>query len=134
MTLTDMNALLKDMFPRPGERVKQWVVDTRREHAWESATSPRFKVVWHLDNTGIECRNSASDAPWSDLDHDCCYFCGDLHEHARELPSVQAWLAEKAKRPPIEQDRTKLSDEIAPDPRLASHPALRMLRRSDDPR
>jgi hypothetical protein len=43
------------------------------------------------------------------------YECGDLHEKLSDEPVVLAWLAEKAKRPPIEGDRTKLSDEVQPD-------------------
>lgn len=126
--LTSFNATLKDFYPRPGERMKQYVADTLREHKWENETSPRVDVERHDDNTGIECRNVGR-VPWTWLDHDACYDCGDRYEALRDGPLVQAWLAEKAKRPPICEDREKLSDEIAPDPSLAEHPVLAMVRK-----
>jgi hypothetical protein len=122
--LVDISQLFKDMYPGPGDRIKQWVVDQRREYEWERGTCPTIEVQVHEDNTGTECRNSGK-VPWTYLDHDCCYTCGELHEATQSLVVVQEWLAEKAKRPPIEQDRTKFE----PHRELAPHPALGMLKR-----
>lgn len=110
--LTTFDSLLKDMYPLPGTLLKQWVVDQRREAAWERETCPRLTPAEHDDNTGIACRNSMCSVPWTHLAHDCCYFCNDLGARYEQTPEVQAWLAEKAKRPPIEQDLTKFSNEI----------------------
>jgi hypothetical protein len=126
-TITSMDSLFKDMYPRAGDRIKQWVVDQRREYDWERETCPRFSVPEHEDNTGAVCRNSNDKVPWTYLNHDCCHDCGDYLEDLRETPSVQAWLDEKAKRPPIEQDRTKYSDEIAEDVMMQDHPILRAM-------
>lgn len=130
VTVTSVSALFKDMYPAPGELIKQWVVDTRREYAWERKTCPRFSVADHVDNTGMSCRNEGS-ALWVDLhEHDCCYDCNDQADALREGPSVQAWLAEKSKRPPIEQDHSKLSNEVQEDyPAVASHPLFGLVDR-----
>lgn len=122
MTIEAFDATLKDMYPRPGDRIKQWVVDLRGEQKWESETCPKFDVADHKDNTGARCRNSGELVPWTYLEHDCCDGCCNMHEYVRESPSVQTWLTEKANRPPIEQDRTKLSNEIAPDPSFTLNP------------
>lgn len=129
VSLATVTALYRDMYPAPGDRIKQWVVDYRREAAWESETCPRVAVPEHKDNTGAECRNSSCSASWTYLDHDCCYVCNELQEATQDREDVQAWLAEKAKRPPVEQDRTKLSDEVQPNIMLESHPFLAMLPR-----
>lgn len=127
--LQSMSALFKDMYPQPGERIKQWVVDTRREDQWEQKTCPRFETSEHDDNTGIECRNSASKVPWTHLEHDCCNECCSMHEHFQRDAVVRTWLDEKAKRPPICEDRSKLSDEIARDPSVTEHPSLKVFKR-----
>lgn len=117
-----MNDLLKDMYPRPGDRIKQWVVDERREDKWERETCPKVVVSSHRDNTDAECRNAGA-MPWTWLEgHDCCYTCNDLAESLKSREDIAAWLAEKAARPPIEQDRTKFSDEIAEDIAARAHP------------
>jgi hypothetical protein len=128
VTVESWTGVLKDMYPRPGDRIKQWVVDAGREEKWERETCPRIAMERHDDNTGTECSNSQGTVPWTWLDHHCCYICGDLHEATRSLPTIEAWLAEKAKRPPIESDRSKYSDEIAPDPMAAVHPYLKSLK------
>jgi len=130
-TLESFNDALKDLFALPGSRLKQWVADERREIAWENATCPRFTQSEHDDNCDTECRNSMESVPWTHLNHDCCHFCGDMHERLRADAGVVAWLAEKAKRPPVETDRTKYSDEIDPDQpaSLTDHPLLRALKR-----
>lgn len=122
-TLESVTATIKDMYPRPGERIKQWVVDAQREYQWELETCPRFFVHRHIDNTGLECRN-AGPTPWIHLNHDCCYTCGDMHGLFSVRPETVEWVHEKAKRPPIETDRSKLSDEIAPDTSMTEHPML----------
>lgn len=118
--VTSVSVIMKDMFPLPGTRIKQWVVDARRERAWASETCPRFDVTEHRDNTDAPCRNVPR-AAWLDLvQHDCCHECGERGELLERLHRRQ-WLAEKAKRPPIEQDHDKLSDEVQPD-----YPPLRV--------
>lgn len=129
VNLTTVAELFKDMYPQPGERIKQWVVDSRREDEWERDTCPRFETSEHEDNTGIECRNSASKVLWTHLDHDCCSDCCSMYEALAVDYSVTAWLAEKAKRPPIEADRTKLSDEIQEDWAMREHPLLKAFNR-----
>jgi hypothetical protein len=124
MTLISMNDLFKDMSPQPGSRLKQWVVDTRREDAWERETCPRFPVPEHEDNTGAVCRNSHDRVPWTYLNHDCCEYCNDECERLRSEPQVQAWLIARSERPPIEQDRSKYSDEVQPDYPAMKHPML----------
>jgi hypothetical protein len=126
---SSFDSILRDMFPCAGDRLKQYVVDSRRESAWEAATCPRFPVPEHEDNTGAVCRNSNERVPWTALNHDCCHDCGDFHEAMRTGTTVVAWLAEKAKRPPIETDHEKLSDEIAPDVSLGEHPFFAMLKK-----
>lgn len=128
--ITSVAALYKDMYPRPGDRIKQWVVDVRREDAWERETCPRVFVPKHDDNTGLECRNEGPTI-WTYLAHDCCSTCCEMHEHAGEQPEIQAWLEEKSKRPPIEKDRTKLSDVIQEDYSLRPHPMLREFKDPD---
>jgi hypothetical protein len=124
-TIVSIDSLLKDMYPLPGQRIKQWVVDQRREDDWECETCPKIDIVSHEDNTGTTCRN-VGPLPWTFLDHDCCYTCGELHEATRTLAVVQEWLAEKAKRPPIEQDRAKFSEEVQADfGPVACHPLLK---------
>ena len=127
-TVASVDRTLKDMFPRPGMRIKQWVVDRWRESEWEHQTCPRFNVDPHLDNTGCECRNSG-ETSFKHLNHDCCSTCEDLYELANNSQAVMNWLAERAKRPDICADRDKFSDEIAPDPRTYEHPLLAMLPR-----
>lgn len=131
-TLESFNRALKDVYARPGERLKQWVVDTHRENEWESETCPRFQIPEHEDNTdegtGMLC-SSVGLTQWRYLDHHACSICGVLHRFTANDPRVVAWLAEKAKRPPIEADHSKLSDEIAPDLALADNPVFAMLRK-----
>lgn len=142
-----IDALYRDLYPGPGERIKQWVIDRRNERAWVLATCPRVEVPNHIDNCTpdgydpaldaeygppigghIPCRNVGSTI-WDDLDHDSCYFCGDLQRATQNRPDIIAWRAERASRPPICTDRDKLSDEVQPDLRLADHPMLALLRR-----
>jgi hypothetical protein len=124
--VTSFDVTLKDFYPRPGERIKQYVVETRREYQWEDETCPRVDVPEHDDNTGASCRNVGR-AQWRHLDHDCCSTCEALDVETASRTDVQEWLAAKAARPPICSDRTRISDEIAPEwPSLREHPMFAM--------
>lgn len=104
---------VRDLFALPGTRLKQWVVDVRRERAWEHRTCPRVLTSVHNDNTGLKCRNSG-EVSWADLDsHDCCHECNDLAGMTVDRADVAAWLALKVERPLICADREQLSDEVA---------------------
>ncbi len=132
MTSTSVSVthLFKDLYPRAGDRIKQWVIDSRRERAWDLETCPSVSLPPHKDNTDADCRNVPS-AVWIDLaQHDCCHECNDVAE-AMEVnePAVVAWLAERARRPPICADRAALSDEIAEDYSLRGHPLLAFTRK-----
>lgn len=131
-TLTTFDGLVRDMYPPPGTRLKQWVVDQRREAAWQRETCPLVLTETHDDNTGVPCHCSGA-AQWAYLEsHDCCGDCNDLAEATRDRPDVAAWLKLKAERPPVCADRDKFSDEVEPDrmaTSLRESPVLAMLRR-----
>lgn len=111
--MTSLNDVLRDLFPMPGTRLKQWVVDLREQAMWDLATCPVLRVPAHDDNTGLPCRNSGA-APWSALAHDCCRACNYLRDlHSGDL-DVAAWQMRRAARPPICGDKGKLSDELEP--------------------
>lgn len=122
------DSIMRDMYPAPGSRVKQWVVDTWREQAWENETCPRVDVSEHNDNTGTGCRNVGR-VPWTFLSHDCCGDCYLAYESLAERADVKAWLTLKEQRPPVCADRNQLSDQIAPDLSLRGHPALALGRK-----
>lgn len=132
LDLTSFDGLIRDMYALPGTRLKQWVVEQRREDAWERETCPRFDMPSHLDNTEGDCRNGGTAAYWTWLaHHDCCETCNDAGERERSNPVVAAWLDEKAARPPVTSDRDALSDEIEPEWKpLNAWPATEMLKRS----
>lgn len=116
MDLTSVSALLKDLYVQPGDRLKQWVVDSRRESEWESRTCPLVAVEVHDDNTGSQCRNTYATAmQWRRLTHDCCHTCNKLQDANEQRPDIAEWLIEKSKRPPIEKDHSKYSDEVQAD-------------------
>jgi hypothetical protein len=125
--MVNMDSLFKDMYAQPGQRLKQWVVDQRRESKWENETCPKVSVPQHDDNTGASCRNGGDAVPWTYLSHDCCGLCEDFGDEAAKRDDVIAWRAEKAKRPPIETDHSKLSDEVQADYGSFSHPLMAML-------
>jgi hypothetical protein len=126
-TLTSVNETMKDFFPAPGTRIKQYVVDMRKGRAWEVETCPRIEVPAHIDNTGMGC--AASRSLWIDLQQaHCCHFCGDLAEATADRDDVVAWLA-RTDRPAVTADRAALSDEVAPDLSLRDHPLFRMTRK-----
>lgn len=126
--LVSFDSLMKDLHPLPGTRIKQWVVDERREHAWERQTCPHVDIPGHDDNTDILCRNSGG-APWARLDHDCCSLCGDTMEATAGREDIASWRAERDARPPVCADRSLLSDQIEPEWKLEPHPVFKMLRR-----
>lgn len=128
-TISSFDSAMKDLHPRVGDRIKQWVIDSRREAHWDRETCPRVNMDPHDDNTGTLCSN-VGEVLWRNLDHHCCHFCGEWYQRGRELRSVKAWLAEKAKRPPIEADRAKFSNQIEPErSELGLHPLLGLLKR-----
>lgn len=126
MNVTSFDAGMRDLYPRPGERIKKWVVDQRREDKWASETCPRIPMDPHLCNAGFECSGSAG-RPWCDLPYHECDTCLAVHENTRTSPDVAAWLGLQAARPPICADRSLLSDEIQPDLSLRENPILAFL-------
>jgi hypothetical protein len=117
MNVVAFDVSMRDMYALPGTQLKQWVVDARREAAWERDTCPLVLTETHNDNTGIQCRNSGA-AQWMHLEHDCCSECDDLHEATRTRPDVVAWLASRERyraEHPICEDRDRLSDEVQAD-------------------
>jgi hypothetical protein len=123
---------LKDYYPLPGTRIKQYVLDTYRENEWERDTCPKVEMIEHDDNTGMPCRYSATSAQWRYvLDHDCCEVCNAVGVALANEPRIKAWLDEKAKRPPICADRELLSDRIAPEwaSVTAENPLLKMMKK-----
>jgi len=132
MSITTIACIYKDYYPMPGERIKQYVVDGRRETAWERETCPKFKIAGHVDNCddgrGYSTCFNAGMVTWDALvSHPHCETCNDFGETLRDDARVLSWLAEKARRPPIEPDRSKLSDEVEPDRSLELHPILKGL-------
>lgn len=104
---------LKDFYPLPGARIKQYVLNHRAERAWELETCPKIDIAGHRDNYGDGCRNTGG-APWCDLnDHDCCADCNDMAIHTRHRPDVVEWLKLKSARPDPEAcGKELLSDEV----------------------
>lgn len=130
-TMTNFDVIMKDRYPLPGTRIKQYVVDERREEAWADATCPRVLVIPHtriVDD--IESGCIEGHVQWHKLENGC-ELCGAVQYATRDLDRVQQWLSLKAARPPICSDRTVLSNEIAPDWTIMSkHPLFKMAPRS----
>lgn len=124
-----MGAVMRDLYPGAGTRIKQYVVELRREGAWERETCPLVDVPEHNDNTGTGCRNVGS-TPWMWLAHDCCDPCGELHDATTSRPDVAAWRALRAGRPPITSDREALSNEVQEDFSMADNPVIAFIRKS----
>ena len=131
MTLSSVGQTMKDFYPLPGERLKQYVVDTNREYAWEEATCPVVDVpTHHHSSDGEGSFEFDGELRWTLLARMDCDFCENLYYSLRDTPAVKAWLAEKAKRPPVEPDRTKLSDQIAPEwPAMREHPMFALTKK-----
>lgn len=130
LTLISFDATLRDRYPAPGERIKQYVVDERREDAWADATCPTVSVIPHqtknFDGEDVDC--VCGDVQWHRLDNGC-QVCVAVQAATRDIDRVRRWLAEMAARPPICADRDKLSDEVAPEWHFDGHPLLAKLAR-----
>jgi hypothetical protein len=130
LDLVSFDEMIRDHCPRPGDRIKQYVVDGRRESRWERETCPSIHIDEHMDNTGLECRNYGP-TRWTDLSHDCCDVCCEMQESTKDQSDVETWLAERAQRPPVCSDRSLLSDVIEDygDIVMAKNPMFAMLRK-----
>jgi hypothetical protein len=141
VTVVNYDSLFKDCYPQPGERIKQWVVDMRREDAWARETCPRFDVPHHgedLDDSEAaagEFRECASVGltSWLDIHHRECRFCDGMAQGLLALPEMVAWFAAMKARPPICADRDVLSDEIAEDISLRDNPLFSFIRKRSTP-
>jgi hypothetical protein len=144
LTTTSFDRTMKDMYPAPGERIKQWVIDEQRTHAWERETCPKLLVPFHYEDQDDSDAESGtivacpSVGTTSLLDihargGDGCRFCDGFAQAAQQLPTVREWFVARARykvEHPICSDREKLSDEIAPDISLAENPIFALLKRS----
>jgi len=128
LDLVNFDEILKDHYPTGG-KLKQYVVDGREREALIQRTSPKFKTPPHDDNTGASCVYSCTFASHANLgSHHCCYVCNDIAEAHENDESVISWRKYVASLPPICEDRSKYSDDDAPDLRLDSirlHPMFK---------
>lgn len=70
--------MMKDLFPLPGQPVKEWVLKARAERAELERTGKRVSVEPHDDNCGSPCRNVGPATLVYDMaTHDCCGECND---------------------------------------------------------
>lgn len=136
MDLTSFDATMRDMYAAPGTRLKQWVVDMRREDEWERETCPKLAVPHHYDECDdIEaasgelypCAN-VGPTSWRTLCLTDCRFCDGFAQAAQCLPEMLAWFAAKAERPPVCADHDLLSDEVQEDVSLRDHPLFSFLK------
>jgi len=104
--------IMKDCYPHPGHRIKQWVVDMRRNMEWERATCPVVDVHVHQDNAGFDCEHSGTSVKWIDLGYVECDHCSAYQDELGKSPALVQWQAERAARPPVCEDRDKFSDEV----------------------
>ena len=111
ISVVPFDSMMKDLYPLPGTRLKQWVVDARREAVWVRETCPLVLVPAHDDNCGDRCRNVGVTA-WAHLNHDSCHECNDLQEGVSREPEIVAWCADLAARPKSTSDLELLSDEV----------------------
>lgn len=128
--LVSFDAGLKDRYPRPGDRIKQYVVNERLEREWDLATCPKVDAgKSHNDNTDDTCWCSGP-TPWIDLFyHPHCSICGENGARSIDRGDIVAWRMAKRERPsPDACGRDVLSDEIAPDLSLRDNPMFRMLK------
>lgn len=111
-SITTVHSVMRDLYPSPGERIKQWVIAARALDAWASETCPRMVAKPHLDNTGVDCCNLGSVA-WMDVvwNH-ACHICEDAGQEIALRPDVVAWLAEWVRRNDamVAIDKTLLPD------------------------
>lgn len=121
MTLISLEAALRDRYPSPGERIKQYVIDERKHREWVDTTCPHVAVVLHRDDKGEWCPTSG-DPRWHTIgEHGGCSRCDATKARSASLPAIVEWVALRNMRPPICSDRTLLSDEVAPDVSLDQH-------------
>lgn len=130
MTTRSMDQVMKDFYPLPGTRIKQYVVETRAFYEWERGSAPKFYVGEHKNDYGNPCGNGAREVSWLQMDDSDCQTCRDNQEATERDPAMLAWYPERAaRREAICKDTEKLSDEIAPDPSLELHPVMQMLKK-----
>lgn len=128
-TIVSFDSLLKDLHPRPSDRIKQWVIDERTRREWIAKTCPRIDVAEHRDNTDYDCRNMTCPLWYDALKHDCCSVCTDAAEATRDRADIAAWCSEYEQQPKICEDRMQLSDEIAPNLcAITNHPFYETIR------
>lgn len=133
LTVRSIGESMRDLFPLAGQRIKQWVVEQRREEAWTRATCPVVVVHVHHDDSEALCARSGSDVQWYLLDDHECQECSDLQEATSNQTDVEAWLRVRASRPPITRDHVTMSDEIEGDSALQDNPLLALLRKPTRP-
>ena len=81
MAVAPFDSMMRDLFPQPGEPVKDWVIAARAERAELERTGKRVAVAPHNDNCGGGCRNVGPATLVHDMaHHDCCYTCNDAAE------------------------------------------------------
>lgn len=86
--LTTLDSMMKDLFPWPGQPVKEWVLKARAERAELERAGRRVAVAGHDDNTGWNCRNVGPATLVHDLvQHDCCGTCNWQGERTERLDS-----------------------------------------------
>jgi hypothetical protein len=141
-TVSSFDTVLRDRYPLPGERIKQYVVDERRIDAWERETCPKLPVPPHYEDPDdteaasgdvVGCP-SVGETRWRDIQgcDSSCRFCEGFAFAARSLPVMVDWFAARDRylaEYPICADREQRSDEISPEVDLRSNPVLAMLRR-----
>lgn len=127
--LETIDSALKDRYPAPGTRIKQYVVDERKQAEWDRQTCPMIPVDSHLDNEGFGC--CSGQVLWIDLRDYCCNTCDAIKGKTYDSAIMRLWVAERAKQPPICANRTLLSDEIAPEWATMNreHPLLKAFKR-----
>lgn len=122
---TSVTATMKDLYTLPGTRIKQWVVELRRNLAWEDETCPLVFVPEHDNDQGSRCDSSGHTTQWRRLSNHECQFCNDLQDATIGRLDVAEWRAVRDSRPKPTEDRDALSEEVAPDLALLDHPTLR---------
>lgn len=135
MNIVSMDGLLKDLYPQPGSRIKQWVVEDRAVRAWERDTCPRYAVPAHDCDDGVQCPSSGC-TQFIDILHAECDSCSELADKLRAAPEVAAWWAEyRTRHDSITADHSLLSDEIAPPlANMRENPFFAAVKRNPIPR
>jgi hypothetical protein len=127
-SVTSLSQVISDYYPRPGERIKQYVVDGRKLREREVATCPKVDVPKHLNNCEDECGGYPK--VWVDIETaHSCGTCSDLADATRDRPDVAAWRADRGTWPKPCADHSQLSSEVAEDLSLRRHPTIGAVRR-----